>query len=363
VELVERPSAAPASLPLPLMPEALIELRDLKTHFYTDRGVIRAVDGVNLLIRPERTIGIVGESGCGKSVMARSIMGLVPRPPARLSGEILFRRRTGEVVDLAKLNPKGATMREIRGGEIAMIFQEPMTSLNPVYTVGNQIMEAVMLHQGLDAGKARERAVEMLRLVGIPAPEKRVDNYPHQMSGGMRQRAMIAMALSCNPALLIADEPTTALDVTIQAQILNLMRQLQQEFRMAIVLITHNLGVVAGMADEIAVMYLGQMVEHGPVRGVFGKRYHPYTRGLLQSIPKMGASRGVPLEPIKGLVPDPRFMPTGCRFKTRCPQRMPICDQEVPVIEPEPGHQVRCWLYSVDGEVRGDSGAARPAAS
>lgn len=341
--------------------DALVEVRDLKTHFHTDRGVIRAVDGIDLVIRPKRTLGVVGESGSGKSIMARSIMGLVPRPPARISGEILFRRPSGAAVNMATLEPKSQTMRDIRGSEIAMIFQEPMTSLNPVYTIGNQIGEAVRLHQKVGARQARVRAIEMLSLVGIPAPEKRVDNYPHQMSGGMRQRAMIAMALSCNPGLLIADEPTTALDVTIQAQILVLMRRLQQEFESAIMMITHDLGVVAGMADDVAVMYLGQIVEYGPVRGVFKKRHHPYTQGLLQSIPVLGAPPDARLKPIQGMVPDPRFMPTGCRFKDRCPHRMAICDKEVPIFKPEPGHQVRCWLH--DPEVKQGGGSSRPLAS
>ena len=352
---------AEAAIRPPFAAEALVQMRELKTHFYTDRGVIRAVDGISLIIRPERTLGVVGESGSGKSVMARSIMGLVPRPPARVFGEIRFRRRDGQAIDLATQNAKGATLRAIRGREIAMIFQEPMTSLNPVYTVGNQIMEAVMLHQGVAAGKARTRAIDMLALVGIPAPEKRVDSYPHQLSGGMRQRAMIAMALSCNPSLLIADEPTTALDVTIQAQILELMKRLQAEFKMAIMLITHDLGVVAGMAHEVAVMYLGQVVEYGSVRDVFKKRHHPYTHGLFHSIPRLGASRGTSLTPIEGLVPDPRFMPTGCRFKDRCPKRMAICDEAPPVLEPAPGHQVRCWLHDPEVKGGGTTGARPPA--
>jgi oligopeptide/dipeptide ABC transporter, ATP-binding protein, C-terminal domain len=332
--------------------DVLIEIRNLRTHFYTDRGIVRAVDGVDLVIRRNRTIGIVGESGCGKSIMALSIMGLVPRPPAKITGEILFHRKDGTVVDLVKLDPKGKEIRAIRGAEIAMIFQEPMTSLNPVYTIGNQIMEAIRLHQKVDKKEARERAIEMLRLVGIPAPEKRVDEYPHQLSGGMRQRAMIAMALSCNPSLLIADEPTTALDVTIQAQILELMERLQEEFEMAIMMITHDLGVVAGMADEVAVMYLGQIVEHSDVRSVFKSRYHPYTEGLMGSIPVLG-SRVERLTPIQGMVPDPRWMPEGCRFADRCPKRMPVCDQPPPVLEPDPGHFARCWLY--DPEVNTDA--------
>jgi ABC-type dipeptide/oligopeptide/nickel transport system ATPase component len=242
-------------------PDALIELRNVKTHFHTDRGIVPAVDGVDLVIPRDRLLGVVGESGCGKTVMALTIMGLLASPPARVSGEILYHRRNGEVVDLAKLDPKGRDFRTIRGAEIAMIFQEPMTSLNPVFTIGDQIMEAIRLHQKVNAREARARAIAMLERVGIPSPERRVDDYPRQLSGGMRQRAMIAMAMSCNPALLIADEPTTALDVTIQAQIVELMGRLQEEMRTAIVMITHDLGVVAGMADAIAVMYLGQVVE------------------------------------------------------------------------------------------------------
>lgn len=325
--------------------DVLIEIKNLKTHFHTDRGVVKAVDGVDLVIRRNRTLGIVGESGCGKSIMALSIMGLVPQPPGRISGEILYHRKDGTVIDLAKLDPKGKEIRSIRGAEIAMIFQEPMTSLNPVYTIGNQIIEAIRLHQNVDKKEARERAIEMLNLVGIPAPERRVDEYPHQLSGGMRQRAMIAMALSCNPALLIADEPTTALDVTIQAQILELMEKLQEELETAIVMITHDLGVVAGMADEVGVMYLGQMVEYSSVRNVFKKRNHPYTRGLLQSIPVLGAQHRGKLKPIAGVVPDARFIPSGCRFAERCPDRFDKCDLPPPMFAPEEDHLARCWLH------------------
>jgi len=325
--------------------DVLLELRGVRAHFHTAQGVVRAVDGVDLVIRRNRTLGIVGESGCGKSVLALSIMGLLPERQAEVSGEILFHREDGSVVDIAKLDPRGKAIRKIRGKEIAMIFQEPMTSLNPVYTIGRQIIEAIRLHQKVSAKEARERAIEMLRLVGIPAPERRVDEYPHQISGGMRQRAMIAMALSCNPRLLICDEPTTALDVTIQAQILDLMQKIQEEFDTAIVMITHDLGVVAGMADEVAVMYLGQIVEYGGVRDVFKARRHPYTQGLFHSIPVLGSREKKRLEPIRGVVPDPRFMPAGCRFADRCPRRMGACGEPPPLFEPAPGHLSRCWLH------------------
>ena len=328
------------------MNEALVGLKDLRTHFHTDRGVVRAVDGVDLVVKRNSTLGVVGESGCGKSVMALSIMGLIQRPPGRITGEIVYYRSGENTTDMAKLDPKGAEIRSIRGAEMSMVFQEPMTSLTPVYTIGNQIMEVIRLHQNATAAEARERALEMLSLVGIPAPERRIDEYPHQLSGGMRQRAMIAMALSCRPRLLIADEPTTALDVTVQAQILDLMGKLQDKLGMAIVLITHNLGVVAGMADDVAVMYLGQIVEYSSTRNVFEHRYHPYTSGLMNSIPVLGTGERKRLTPIDGVVPDPRFIPPGCRFFERCSQRMAKCASSPPqMIEYGTGHWVRCWLY------------------
>ncbi|HEC62881.1 MAG TPA: ABC transporter ATP-binding protein, partial [Candidatus Acetothermia bacterium] len=302
----------------------LIELEGLRTYFYTEDGVVKAVDGVSFAIEPERTLGVVGESGCGKSVTALSIMGLVPMPPGKITGGRILLYRNGTSLDLTQLNPKGREYRSIRGKEIAMIFQEPMTSLNPVFTVGYQIMEAIMLHQRVSKKEARRKAIEMLRQVGIPMPEQRVDEYPHQLSGGMRQRAMIAMALSCNPSLLIADEPTTALDVTIQAQVLDLMRELQRSFHTAIMLITHDLGVVAEMCEEVVVMYLGKVVEHAPVRPLFHEPKHPYTQGLLQSIPSL-ASKRERLEPIKGVVPDPLEAPPGCPFNPRCPHTKEIC--------------------------------------
>jgi oligopeptide/dipeptide ABC transporter ATP-binding protein len=323
----------------------LIEVRGLKTYFYTEDGVVRAVDGVDYVIEQEKTLGVVGESGCGKSVTALSIMGLVQIPPGKIEeGEILF-YRDGKVMDLTKFDPKGREMRSIRGNEIAMIFQEPMTSLNPVYTIGNQIMEAIILHQKLDKAKAKQKAIAMLREVGIPLPEQRVDEYPHQLSGGMRQRAMIAMALSCNPSLLIADEPTTALDVTIQAQVLELMNALRREFQAAIQFITHDLGVIAGMADDVVVMYLGRIVEGSTVGEVFHNPKHPYTQGLMNSIPSL-ASRKDRLEPIKGVVPDPFEVPPGCGFEPRCPHAMEICKTRMPDLkEVAPGHDAACWLY------------------
>jgi oligopeptide/dipeptide ABC transporter ATP-binding protein len=323
----------------------LIEVRGLKTYFYTEDGIVRAVDGVDYVIDHEKTLGVVGESGCGKSVTALSIMGLVQIPPGKIdAGEILF-HLDGEVIDLTKLNPKGRQMRAIRGNEIAMIFQEPMTSLNPVYTIGNQIMEAIILHQKLNKKNAKIKAIEMLRAVGIPLPEQRVDEYPHQLSGGMRQRAMIAMAMSCNPSLLIADEPTTALDVTIQAQVLELMNALRAEFHASIQFITHDLGVIAGMADDVVVMYLGRIVEASNVREVFHNGKHPYTQGLMNSIPSLAAEKKR-LEPIKGVVPDPFDVPAGCGFEPRCPHAMEICKTKMPDLkEVAPGHTTACWLY------------------
>jgi oligopeptide/dipeptide ABC transporter ATP-binding protein len=323
----------------------LIEVRALKTYFHTEFGVVRAVDGVDFTIEPEKTLGMVGESGCGKSVTARSIMGLIPIPPGKIeAGEILY-YRNGTAVDLAKLPPKGPEMRSIRGNEIAMIFQEPMTSLNPVYTIGNQIMEAIILHQRLGKKEARDKAIEVLRAAGIPSPEQRIDEYPHQLSGGMRQRAMIAMALSCNPSLLIADEPTTALDVTIQAQVLGLMNNLRRDFRAAILFITHNLGVIAKMADDVVVMYLGRIVEGAPVRSIFHDPRHPYTQGLMNSIPSLATTGKERLIPIKGIVPDPFEVPQGCGFEPRCPRATEICRAGMPQLkEVAPGHLVACWL-------------------
>jgi peptide/nickel transport system ATP-binding protein/oligopeptide transport system ATP-binding protein len=323
----------------------LIEIENLKTYFYTEDGVVRAVDGVDFTIEKEKTLGVVGESGCGKSVTALSIMGLIQIPPGKIEeGEILY-HRNGKAKDLTQLNPKGKEYRSIRGNEIAMIFQEPMTSLNPVYTIGNQIMEAITLHQHLRKKDARKKAIEMLHAVGIPLPEQRIDDYPHQLSGGMRQRAMIAMALSCNPSLLIADEPTTALDVTIQAQVLDLMNDLRKDFRTAIMFITHDLGVIADMADDVVVMYLGKIVEGSDVRNVFHDPKHPYTQGLMNSIPSL-ATKKERLVPIKGVVPDPFEVPPGCGFEPRCPHAMEVCKTQIPPLKEVASHHWgACWLY------------------
>ena len=322
----------------------LLDIRDLKTYFYTDDGIVRAVDGVSLSIAPQKTLGLVGESGCGKSITAFSTMRLIPSPPGKIEhGQILFHKDPeSDPIDLTQLNPKSTQMRDIRGNDIAMIFQEPMTSLSPVHTVGNQISEAIRLHQNTDKKEARERAIDALNKVRLPRPDRQVDAYPHELSGGMRQRAMIAMALSCNPSLLIADEPTTALDVTVQAQILDLMRHLQSDIGMAIMLITHDLGVVASMADYVAVMYLGKIVEYADTRTVFKNPRHPYTRGLLNSIPQVGQKRR--LVPIEGTIPDPFEIPQGCAFAPRCPHAMDKCREEPQLLEIESGHRVSCWL-------------------
>ena len=327
------------------MANPLLEIIDLKVHFNTEYGIVRALNGIHLAVEEGHTLGIVGESGCGKSVTALAIMGLIHRPGRIAGGEILYRRNQ-EVVPLHLLNPKGPKIRAIRGNDIAMIFQEPMTSLNPVFTIGYQIMETIMLHQKKNRSQARQSAVEMLKKVGIPLPERRVDEYPHHLSGGMRQRAMIAMALSCRPALLIADEPTTALDVTIQAQVLDLMVSLKKEFGTSIVMITHDLGVVAGMADEVVVMYLGHIVEKADVRSIYRNPRHPYTRGLMASMPSLITPAGN-LKPIKGVVPDPYSVPVGCPFAPRCSEVLPVCRLKIPgLTEVAGGHQVACWLWA-----------------
>jgi oligopeptide/dipeptide ABC transporter ATP-binding protein len=317
----------------------LLQVRNLKTSFFTPEGEVRAIDGVSFEIGEGKTLGLVGESGCGKSVTSLSIMRLVASPPGKIvGGEILYRGR-----DLLKLSNE--EMRRIRGNEISMIFQEPMTSLNPVFTVGNQIGEAIRLHQGLGKKETRAKTIEMLRLVKIADPESRVDAYPHQLSGGMRQRVMIAMALSCNPSLLIADEPTTALDVTIQAQILELMKELKQKIGMALLLITHDLGVVAEQADEVAIMYAGKIVERADTRTIFTRPSHPYTVGLLNSLPGVTGQKKKRLDAIPGVVPNPLYLPSGCRFRDRCPRAREICAEAEPALEmKEPGHLAACYF-------------------
>ena len=317
------------------MSDALLELRGLTVDFATDDGVVHAVDGIDLALGRGRTLGLVGESGCGKSVTSLAIMGLLPPENAKVGGQVVFEGR-----DLLTLDAH--LIRDLRGARLAMIFQEPMTSLNPSYTIGDQIIEAIQRHQALDKAAARARAIEVLKLVRIPSPEKRIDDYPHKLSGGMRQRAMIAMALACGPQLLIADEPTTALDVTIQAQILDLMRGLRRDTGTAIILITHDLGVVAEMADDVAVMYAGQIVERAAVCDLFARPEHPYTVGLLGSIPRLDEKRER-LPSIEGRVPDMTRPPDGCRFAARCPFVEPECTAAPPaLVEVAPGHLSRC---------------------
>lgn len=320
-------------------PAILLEVQNLKTYFKTDDGMAKAVDGISYKLFKGETLGIVGESGCGKSVGAMSILRLIPSPPGKIvDGKILF-----EDKDLVSITD--AEMRAIRGNRISMIFQEPMTSLNPVYTVGNQIMESIILHQKKTPAEARVLTIEMLKKVGIPSPETRIDEYPHQMSGGMKQRVMIAMALVCNPSLLIADEPTTALDVTIQAQILELLKKLQKEYGMSILLITHDLAVIAETADHVAVMYGGKMVEYTDVKTLFRNPKHPYTVGLFHSIPVLGHKKER-LETIPGMVPSALKFPSGCKFRNRCLQAFDHCAEKEPELqEIEPNHTVACWLF------------------
>jgi oligopeptide/dipeptide ABC transporter ATP-binding protein len=314
----------------------LLEVRNLKTYFFTGRGLVKAIGGISFAIEEGETLALVGESGCGKSMTALSLLRLVPPPGRVVEGEILF---DGE--DLLRLPLE--EMRRIRGNQIAMIFQEPMTALNPVFRVGDQIGEVLRLHKGLDPRQAETAAVELLEQVGIPAPGQRVREYPHQLSGGMRQRVMIAMALACDPRLLIADEPTTALDVTIQAQIMDLLDRLKSERKMATLLITHDLGVVAEATDRVAIMYAGLIVEYAPVKTLFAHPAHPYTQGLLACIPRLGEKKGR-LTPIEGLVPSAAELPPGCSYLERCPQRFAPCESKMPPLEEiAPGHWVRCW--------------------
>lgn len=339
----------------------LLDIKDLKVYFYLQEGVVKAVDGVNMKIKKGMTVGLVGESGCGKSVTAFSILQVVGRPGKIVGGEVWLHRPTQstggsnlqvERVDLAALPTRSRAMRAIRGKDIAMIFQEPMTSLSMMHTVGFQIDEAIRLHNKISKKESRARVIDMLRKVGIPRPEERIDAYPFQLSGGMRQRVMIAMALSCYPSLLIADEPTTALDVTTQAQIMELILTLQRDLGMSVLLITHDLGVVAETCEEVMVMYLGEIVEHADVKSLFADPLHPYTRALLNSIPRLGHGKSVELEPIEGMVPDPYNRPTGCPFHPRCSSFIPnVCDVQHPEMTELPdGRLVRCHLYSVQAQ-------------
>ncbi len=346
--------------------DTIISVRDLRTHFYTDLGVARALNGTNLDIPRGKVLGVVGESGCGKSVMALSIMQLVPRPGRIVTGEVRLTRlrnsmsgdgtQIREEINLTQLERNGPAIRRIRGAEIAMIFQEPMTSLNPCYTVGDQIVEAILLHQKKSEREPERRAVDMLDRVGMPNAKAVLGSFPHELSGGMRQRAMIAMALSCAPSMLIADEPTTALDVTTEAQILDVMRDLQGALGMTIMFITHNLGVVAQMCDEVAVMYLGRVVERAPVEDIFYNPMHPYTQALLHSIPRVGSRSRERLQPIRGVVPDPYTEISGCAFYPRCDKGMAgKCDLAWPVrTAVGENHIVRCYLYSDEGEIEHD---------
>ena len=324
----------------------ILEIKNLKTFFFLEKSTVRALDGVDLTLPRKSTLGLVGESGCGKSVTAMSVMRLIQSPPGKIvEGEILL-HRDGETIDIAKLDPRGLEMRKIRGGEIAIVFQEPMMSLNPLYTIGDQIAEVVQVHQKVGHKEARDRALEMLTKVQISAPKQRLNEYPHQLSGGMRQRVMIALALSCNPSILISDEPTTALDVTVQSQILDLMNELQADVDASIIIITHNLGVVSQMADEVAVMYLGKIVEYASTRDLFHDPLHPYTVGLLNSVPVLGRKGQKNLVPIKGMVPMPTDVIPGCAFAPRCPHAMKICHERQPALrDVRPGHQTACWLY------------------
>ena len=337
--------------------DILLEIRDLKTHFALDEGTVRAVDGVDLDVLRRQVVGVVGESGCGKSMTAMSIMRLIPPPGQIVEGEIRFHRQfddrtdAKDIVDLAQFESNDRQLRDIRGNQISMVFQEPMTALSPVRTVGKQITEAILLHQDVNKAEARDIAIETLARVKMPNPEQRFDDYPFQLSGGMRQRAVIAMALACRPQLLIADEPTTALDVTTEAQILDLMRELQAEYDMSILYITHNLGVVAEMAEDVVVMYMGKVVERTDVDSIFYNPKHPYTKGLLNSIPRLEdvlQDKREKLNAIEGMVPSPYQRLQGCSFHPRCPDFMPgVCDEAEPqLIQLDEGHAVRCHLYT-----------------
>ncbi|HIG45297.1 MAG TPA: ABC transporter ATP-binding protein [candidate division Zixibacteria bacterium] len=325
--------------------EPLLKVDNLSTHYFTRAGVVKAVDKISFEVAEGETVGIVGESGCGKSATALSIMRLIPTPPGRVvDGRIMFSPGEGKApVDL--LTVPETEMQALRGNMVAMVFQDPMTSLNPVLTIGWQLREPLQLHLGMNKREARDRSIELLKLVNIPSPEQRLDDYPHQFSGGMRQRVMIAMAMACNPKLLLADEPTTALDVTIQAQILELMKKLQDKLKMSVVLITHDLGVVGEVCDRVLVMYAGEIIESASVDDLFDNPKHPYTRGLLQSVPKLGPTVKDRMKPIDGAPPDLIAMPPGCRFAPRCPKTFDLCKDEPTLKEVGPNHKCACWLY------------------
>lgn len=332
-----------------LKQDQLVNVEDLQVFFHTDDGIVRAVDGVSFDIKKQETLGVLGESGCGKSITARALLNLIPRPRGRIhNGKIFLHQEQGQPLDILSLNPFGKQMGRVRGREISIVFQEPMTSLNPVYTIGQQIMEAVRLHHGLSKKAARDRAAEMLSLVGISSPAESVDKYPHEFSGGMRQRAMIAIALSCSPKLLIADEPTTALDVTIESQILELMQELQDTMNMSIMFITHDLGVIGEIADRVIVMYAGKIVERGTCREIFYEPKHPYTQKLLESRPKVGKEGE--LSSIRGSVPSPFSLPKGCYFAPRCDHAHDRCHQDPEEIRISEGHWAKCWLYDEGGD-------------
>ncbi len=329
--------------------DILLDVKKLRVYFYLDEGILKAVDGVAYQVARKRTLGLVGESGCGKSVSAQAILRLVPKP-GRVEGEILLQRKDGGVIDLAKLDPFGNEIRAIRGAEVAMIFQEPMKAFSPVHTIGDQIMEGILLHATQDRKEAYEIALDMLSRVQMSNPRQRMQEYPHQLSGGMRQRAMIAMALACRPSILIADEPSTALDVTVQAQVLRLMKDLQAEFGMSVIFITHDMGVIAEMADEVAVMYLGRIVEYGAVDTIFHEPTHPYTLELLRSIPALGREARTRLTTIEGTVPVPLNLGKGCGFYSRCKRGLDgLCNvEDPPYLEVEPGHLVRCFPQGIE---------------
>jgi oligopeptide/dipeptide ABC transporter ATP-binding protein len=330
------------------MAEPILAVKDLQTYFRPDEGVVRAVDGASFELQPGRTLGIVGESGCGKSVTARSILRIVERPGRVEAGEVLLRRQDGNVVDLVKLDPQSREMRDIRGGEIGYVFQEPMSSLSAYHTIGNQLIEAIRLHADMSKPAARARAIELLQMVGIPRPEQRIDSYSFELSGGLRQRVMIALSLAAEPRILIADEPTTALDVTTQAQILDLIRRIQAERDLAVILITHDMGVIAEMAHDVVVMYLGRVVESGSVDQIFHAPKHPYTQSLLRSIPSVRAEPRTKLATIAGSIPHPLNRPGGCAFHPRCPSHMEgICNRFEPVpVRVGKRHDAACFLHA-----------------